>query len=440
MHPKHSIHILKQHTASWVILTLLLFVGCADSNDVSVYTIEKGDFNNIVKVQGLVEPVRSTNVLCPRGGDDGTIIFLIEDGVYVKEGETVCTIESQSLETYYNSQASRLEDLRAGLEKTKADLNMQYATLESQVRTNEAQTQIAHLDSLQLAYYSPNQKKIRELELKQVAIERDKFLKKLNALEIIQKSDIRKAEIEIQHVANQVESLKKELDGLTLTSPANGLAIRGRNPMTGEKYKVGDISWGNIAVVSIPEMESMKVKMEASETDYRYININDTVTFYFDAIPGVESYGKITHKLPVGKEYKRGSKVKFFEIEASIDSTSVIPEPGFTANCHIILKQVKDTIVVPQIAIYEEDSTKVVYVKNRQKFEVRPVVTAEVSSKEAVVTQGVHAGESVALRRPAESYIIRKKKKEIQTTDSLSLTSKDSLNISQHENKPDVEE
>lgn len=402
----------KHHkTAAYIsICFFLLFSSCKEDKDISVYVASKKDFENIVTVEGLVEPVKSTNIVSPRRGGQGTISFLIEDGVYVKEGDTICIIENLNLQNTYDQQVTRLESSMAGLEKTKADLSMQYALLDAQVKNNEAAAQIARLDSLQLEFYSPNQKKIREFELKQVEIEREKFKKKLDALSIIQNSELRKRELEIQRIANRVKSTKDELDGLVLRSPKRGLAVRNTSPLTDTKFAVGDNVWGNMVIVSIPEMDQMKVKLQASETDYRYININDAVTFHFDALPGSIGFGKIINKMPVGKGLTKTSKVKFFEIEASIDSTDVIPDPGFTARCHITLKQVKDTIVIPQVAVYEQDSMKVVYIKGNKGFQMRQVEMAETSAKEAVISRGIHAGETVALRKPAESDVTDKVK------------------------------
>lgn len=398
--------ITHQKIKNLILLSVLFsLISCGEEKEVALYTVEKKNFENIVVVDGLVEPVRSANIVAPRAASDGTVAFIIEDGTYVKAGDTVCVIENQMLQTNYDEQQTRLENAKAGLEKTRADLKMQYALLEAQVKANDAETQIAHLDSLQLQYYSPNQKKIRELELKQVAIQREKYKTKLDALGIIQSSEVRKLEIEIQRVANQVGSVKVMLDQLILVAPEDGIATRGMNPMTDKKYEVGDNAWGGIVIVSIPKMDKMKVKMQASETDFRYVNVGDSVIYKFDALPENEAYGKITNKMPVGKEISRGSKIKLFDIEASIDSTTKMPEPGFTARCSILIKQVMDTITVPQIAVYEQDSMKVVFVKYKGGFEVRQVMTAESSAKDAVITQGIAPGEIVALRRPSESMI-----------------------------------
>ena len=385
---------------------LLLIVACSNEHsEISTYTVIRKNFESTIIIDGYAEPVQSASVTCPRAGSGGTVAFLIEDGTWVNEGDILCTIENKSMETRYDEMLTNLENAEAGIEKTKAELSLQYTMLEADAKNNEAETQIAHLDSTRLQYYSPNQKHVRELELQIVGITRRKIEMKLASLTIIQKSEIKKLELEIQRLINNVESVKKDLDALVLRSAKKGLAIRGTNPMTDNKMAVGDVVYNGMPLVNIPEMDKMKMKIFASERDYRYINVNDSVYYTFDALEDNVAWGKILNKMPVGKEVKEGSKVKYFEIDASVDSTLVIPDPGFTATCYIMLKQVKDTLIIPQIAIFEQDSMKVVYVENKKGYEMRQVLIGESSPKDAVVTNGLYLDERIALSLPKDSQI-----------------------------------
>lgn len=144
-----------------LILTFIFLVlSCANENkDISTYTVLHKNFESTIVIDGYAEPVQSMAVSCPRSGSGGTVGFLIEDGTWVEEGDIVCSIENQSLQTRYDQLLIDLENAKAGIEKTKADLGMQYALLEAEVKNNDAETQISQLDSSRLQYYSPNQKK-----------------------------------------------------------------------------------------------------------------------------------------------------------------------------------------------------------------------------------------------------------------------------------------
>lgn len=392
------------------LLSLLFLFSCnsREANPDVTYTVVYSDFEDIIAIDGVVEPVNSTTIVCPRG-IDGIVVYLADDGTFVEEGEVVCLIEDQNLQNRYDQITVDLENAEANLTKTLADLAMQYALLEAQVKNNDAETQIANLDSLQLRYATPNQRKIKELELEKNAIEKNRYEKKLVALSIIQQSEIRKRELEIERLRNRLKSAREDLAKLEIKTTKKGLAVRPITWTTGKKLQVGDNVWNNMPILTIPEMERMKVKILAPERDFKIININDSVAYTFDAMPGNYAYGKILKKTPVGQQVKQDSKVKFFEIEASIDSVAVMPDPGFTVNCRVVLKQMKDTVAIPQIAVFDEDSTKVVYVRQKKGYEMRQVATGLYSQKEIIISEGLKPYETIALIKPKTNQIRSRK-------------------------------
>ena len=428
-------------------LLLILVYSCTfhESNEFSTYTTSHGTFESAIIIDGYTEPLQSSSATCPPY-IEGVVSFLIEDGTLVNEGDIVCIVEVQELQTNYDQMQTYLENAQVELNKIKADLSAQYALLQAQVKTNEAETEIAHLDSLQLKYSTPNQARIKELELERVSIEKKRYEKKLKALDVIQQSEIRRRELEIRQISNRLESEKSKLDALTVRAPKNGLAIRAIYPLTGKKLQVGDPVWHLMPLVTIPELATMKIKISAPEADYRYINIGDSVSYTFDAMPENSAWGKITTKSPVGQQYKEGSKVKFFEIEASIDSTLVMPEPGFTASCRIILQQIQDTLAIPQIAVFETDSMKVVYVQKKNSFEMRQVSTGLSSSKEVIITSGLEVNEVISLVKPPSDLVKKttllpkEETKEEENTppdseEGKSETPPQNLEMINHENK-----
>ena len=387
-----------------LVFKLLWVFSCSEDTNIATYAVLQGDFIDALLVEGAVEPVLSTTLVSPRN-TDGAVQFIVENGAYVEEGDIVCIIEFQELQNRYDQIVISLENAQTGLNKIRADLNMQYALLEAQVKTNEADTKIAQMDSMQLAFASPTQRMIKELELERASIEKARYEKKIEALKVIQQSEIRRHELEIQRLTMRVKAMEEELDALTIRAPRSGLVIRANNPLTGNKLQVGDPVWSNFPLATMPEFKEMKVKIMASETDYKNINVNDSVYYTFEAMPDNFGTGKILRKSPVGQPLRRGGTVRFFEIEASIDSVMVMPEPGFTAICRIILKQSRNVLSVPQIAIFDEDTIRVVFVQQKKGFERRQVLTGISSIRESVITAGLTDGEVIALSKPDPRWV-----------------------------------
>ena len=402
----------------WLIACIVIsLVSCKSEVDSATYTVTQRNFVDKITVEGVAEPVMSTPLMTPMYCD-GVIEYLVEDGIYVKAGDLICQIKFQDLQVEYDAMLINMENAQAGINKAKASLNLEYALLEAQVRNNEADTKIASLDSTQIAYLTPTQRRIKQLELERVTIDKNRFDKKLKVLSFIQQTEIKKMELEIRSFANYIQTIKERLEQMTLRAPKDGLIIISNSPVTDNKFQIGDPVWSNMTIAIIPENSTMKVKLRASETDYKYISVGDSVVYTFDAMPGNIGMGKILMKAPMGVPYRRNSKVKFFEIEASLDSAIVLPEPGFSTNCHIILKHVESAISVPRISVFEEDSAKVVYVKRKNGgYEMRQVETGLTSLSEAVVLVGLNDGETVSLSKPKASQV----KRQVMLPDSLRI-------------------
>ncbi len=378
-----------------------IFVSCNKNDNEQALTCEiyPIDFVDIIDIEGTVEAVNSVTYTCPRR-IEGELVYLVEDGTHVSKGDTVCIIKNKDLESDLEQTLLRVEDSKADLVKSIANLDMQYAMLQAEVQSNETQTLIQKLDSLQLNYVSETQRKITELELKKAHIQRQKLLDRLEALEVINKAEIKKRKLSIQRDEMRVQEVKDKLAQMILVSSQDGMAVRAISWLDGTKLQEGDQVWGNMPIVTIPDLSEVKVLLFASEINYKQIEVGDKVEFEFDAMPSNKAYGKIAKKAPVGQPIARNSKVRIFEIEASVDSFNMVPEPGLSAKSKIFLQNIKDTIVVPQISIFEEDSISVVYVKNSNTYERREIEIAEKSQKYAVVSNGLSGNECVALIKP----------------------------------------
>lgn len=400
--------ILLQSLLPLLIIILLTAVSCKDDKDekLPLLKLKKTIFEDKLNITGSVEPERSTVMSSP-DEFDATIVYLVENGKHVEEGDVVCILENKDLENSYDQFLIEVENAAARREKSIADMKLSYALLEAQVKSLDAQTKISNLDSLQLKYLSPNQKKIKELELQKAAIEKDRLDKKLKSQQLINNAQMRRLEFEVMSWENRIKSADDMMLKLTIKARQSGVASRAESQLNGLEIKEGDQIWSGSPLVRIPDLTKMKVTILASEAEYKRMQMNDLVEFTFDAMPGNKGWGKITKKAPVGKPVARDSKVKVFEMEASVDSSLKIPAQGYTANCKVILNQIKDTIVIPQVAIFDVESRKMVYVKIKNGFEGRQVLTGVTSPNDAVIIKGLKGNETISLMKPSSSSIKR---------------------------------
>lgn len=390
-----------------MFLSALLF-SCnkAEIKELPTFTVHKTTFEEYITQYGTVEPVETTVLSCPLYSD-GDVTFIVPDGTFVKAGDLVCTIEDKRLKKNYNEALIQLEMEKAQLSKTRTELDFQYALLEAQVKNNLAQSQISNLDSLQLNFLSPKEKRIKELELQKVAIDKAKLEKKLRSLAIINNSELRRNEFTIQQLEDQIKTAKTQLEALNIKAPKDGVALVVTH-YTGQKLKVGDNVWNNMPVLKIPNATKVKIVFKSPEIDYKQIEIADSVVMTFDAMPGNIAWGKISTKSPVGQPYKEKSKVKLFDMEASVDSCISTPGLGLSANLKIYLKRQPNVIAIPQIGCFDYEGIKVVYVKQPNGYEMRQVQVGVSSQKSTVITSGLKVNELISLAKPPTDNIVSK--------------------------------
>jgi len=377
----------------------------AEFDSIITSVVDKKDYVDEVIISGTLEAINTRSYSCRSLWSEATIQFLIKEGSFVFPGDTLCILEASELENQYFQALNELEQAKAAYNKSEADLALQYLLLEAEVRNIEATTEISRLDSLQMEFTSPSSREIIGLDLRKAEVEKNMKLKKLEFLKQINDSELQKMKLRIDQQQNQVEKAKSQLDNLTLTSTGEGVVVYAIHWESGSKVREGDGVWEGLPIIKIPDLTSMQVKLEVIEADYRRLEKDQTMLIRVDAFPDIELTGNIKFKAPVGKPFKRNSEVKLFEVIASLDSTSFSIQPGLAVTCNVLVNHIEDTIVVPVVSLFDEDSIRVVYIAEENQFKKRKVSVSEYNNKEAIITAGLSAGESFAMMKPPESLI-----------------------------------
>lgn len=392
----------KRIVLPYVAVIGIAFASCSSGMEGKLpsYAVERRDYEDVLVMEGYTESVNSVNINCPPNVD-GTIVNIVESGTYVKEGDVVCIIEDVGVANSFDRLTLDLESAYAELEKLKASQRLDSALLDAQVKNNAAEAMLAESDSLQMIYMSATERETKKLQLQRAAIERERLLKKVESTKVMQKIDLMRMEKHIAWVKRNLEAERKKMESLKIRATKDGLAVRGRRwPWSDETWNVGDNVWNGRSVVTLPDFDNMKVLLYAQETEYKRLHMGDSVMYTFDAMPENRGWGRIIKLASVGQTRTSGSQVKTFEIEASVDSLLAPIEPGLSARCHIYIKHIPDTIVVPTISVFDKDSLKVVYVQNGRKYEEREVTLGIGSPKMTIISNGLNEGEQIALIRP----------------------------------------
>lgn len=410
---------------TYIVLITILLSACGEKrsgekrSDILTFELKRSHFTEKIDAPGTVQAVNTISLSAPRipGASNLTVIHLVDDGSYVKKGDTICVISSTELSTRLETNILDLETNRADMKKLEADNAMNLSMLEAQIENNNAQVALNSLDSVQQKFAPPVKQKLFDLELKKSNVIKAKLQKKFDALKKISDSDIRKMNSRIAQSENLIMNLKNQLLSLKLVAPIDGMVLHVISPILysrgggtiGGNIKEGSSVFGGMTVLQIPDRNEMQVTVEVPEADYKRIEENQKVLIEINAANKLKTTGTVKKKTLMGQTNRfhgeTQSKIKTYEVIVKVDSCHNLMTPGLSADCDILISSVRDTLVIPTSSIFQVDSTKVVYVATDGKFFPVTIETGLTNSSETIVSNGLSGNEVIALVEPPHNLI-----------------------------------
>ena len=425
-------------------LLLILLTACKrEKVNIISYDLQRTDFIEKISARGTIQAVNTLTIVTPRiMFSNVTVQYLAEDGAYVKKGETICILDAPELISFLESGENNLEITKADMNKLEADNIMKLSVLQAQIEINESKVAQYSLDSIQQKYAPPVKQKLFALELEMANVEKTKLRKKFAAQKRIDDAELRSMKSRIMRVENDNQRFKDQIISLTIVAPRDGIVMHVESPVAmfltvsgsglsagtrGGKIKINSSVFPSMPLLKMPELNQMQLSVEVPEVDYKRIELGQKVFISVDAIKDLGTTGKIKKKTLVGKQAEGQPSVKIYEVIVSVDSCHLQMKPGLSALCNIIVDEVKDTVVVPTLAIFEKDSTKIIYVSNGEKFSAVTVETGLANSSESIISKGLTGDETIALVEPPFKMVVQKEKVNREVKNGLDSIRKDTI-------------
>ncbi len=415
---------------NFFVAVIILFISLASCTPkkTSLLTcdLSRTDYTETIQSTGTIKAVNSVTITAPTSWYYGNLSvgWIKPEGSRVEKGDTICILKCDELLKSLDDQKTKLETQKADFKKLEADNALNLAMLEARVKENQAGMSISQLDSIQVRYAPPIKKQLMALELEKSRVEERKLQKKFLAEKTIDETDVRQMKARIIQAENYVQMTGDKVKELIITAPLSGLLCRGESQgmmmmMSSEGTstfdlgaypQVGAAIFPEMGLMNLPDLTEMQVILEVQEVDYKRIEKGQKVKIIVDAAGKLETTGEIKVKsLAPKQDYSGQSKIKLYEVTVSIDSCHTRMPPGLSARCDILINQIKDTIVVPTMAIFERDSMKVVYVAENEKFRPVKVETGLSNSSQTIINKGLKGKETIALIEPPHNYLIKPK-------------------------------
>jgi multidrug resistance efflux pump len=365
--------------------------------------VARKDFVRSRRLTGTVEAVQSTLIPAPRlaGQNNNSLVImrLVNNGATVKPGDTLVEFDRQDQIRNALDRKADLTDLEQQIKKAEAEEIAANASDESalqQARDAEARAKLELIKNDMLPKIEAEKNTLAyeqaQATLKQL---QDSFpLKRAAAA-----ANIKALEIRRDRSANTMRQAESNADKMLIVSPLPGVAVIKTTWKSGGapvEFIEGDEVRPGQPGVEVVNPTAMRVRARVNQADVNELRVGQPVQVGLDAYPSLSFPGNITQISPIAQQSTLSPKVRTFVVLVIVHGSHPNLMPDLTASLDVQLERTAGAIVVPRDSLVMDGEQAYVMVQRGSGFERHDVAVGTMSATEAVVTNGLDAGATIA--------------------------------------------
>src|SRR5215475_14497663 len=371
-----------------------------------VVQIKPRDFTLKIYADGELQSAESMTIAVPSVPIERLrIATVVADGRHVNKGDTLVEFDQEEMDLQMLEQRSNLEMSNQKINKGELGSNVEKTDIVKDKR-------IAELELQKINEFLPRDTLIySQRDIIEGQINKDFSEKKLVFADarLLLKGKVYTLDeaillLERQQADTKIGQIERAFASLKLTSPASGIVVY-NNPeyfFGGFSIQPGRTVWIGSTLFNLVNPDKMDAKCFVLEKDAGELKVDQPVTVTLDPFPGQEFAGKVKTIDNLARPIDQGSQVKYFQIIVTLEKTDPeLMKPGVKLKAQIRAGEMKSVIVVPRSAVVKKDSDFAVFVrKPHGQFEPVKVKLGQGDLIQVVVTEGLRAGQSLALNPP----------------------------------------
>jgi HlyD family secretion protein len=375
-----------------------------------------------LSADGNVESAVNIDLKC-EVAKGSAILWIVEDGEQVKQGDKLVELDSSALEEQVNTQRIAYEKARAVMIQAEKDfaaakiavqeyLEGTFVTELLKVESNitiatenlrSAQNTLDHsqrmfrkgyISALDLASQTFSVQRA-QLELDSANTAKDvlvKYTKVKMVQELESKRDSAEAQVNSEKASfaleeSRLKRLEAQVLKCVITAPADGMAVyanetdhHGRSEQP--QIELGAAVRERQTILRLPDLAQMQVKINVHESRVEALGraLRQTkkagqVLPARVVIQGKPLQGRLVSiaNQPAPIDFRMGN-IKQYPAIVAIDGSAEDLRPGMTAKCEVVLDTRTDVLMVPVAAIVEQQGEYVCWVATDDGFQRRPLV------------------------------------------------------------------
>jgi RND family efflux transporter MFP subunit len=334
-----------------------------------------GNREALLNATGYVTPRRRATIAAKITGRVTGVFF--DEGTHVHQGQLLATLDDA--------------DAQRALGSAKADRDSAKAAIaDYEVQQKNARILLYRTEELQKAGVEPQE----QLDNARTSVE------SLQA-----KVDLAKAQAAASEA--RIQEAQQAVDNCTIRAPFDGIVVS-KDAQVGEM--VSPISAGGgftrTGIATIVDMNSNEIEVDVNEAYITRVKPDQPVTAILDAYPDWEIPSRVRTIIPSADRQKATVKVRVSFVKLD---PRILPDMGIKVTFLGDEPSSKDVaampaILIPQSAVRDDDSKKVVFLLKDDKAERRAVTLGGNRGSEIEVTAGLGVGDSVIVPGPANLH------------------------------------
>jgi len=423
--------------------TLYSDSGRVDTTKLIRSTATVAPFDHIVLEQGEIESSSNqvvTSEVKSRGGSGIAILWVVEEGTRVKEGDKLVELDRAELETREKEQKiavitaeARLATAEANLEQAKIarkeyleglfiqeekGILAKRAVAEQQLRTATLKLQSGErlvskglAKSLQLeadqfaVADAQNKLDVEDAALKVLRnLTKQKMLVQYDSDIEAATASLSAAESELLEEKAEYEDVSSQIDKCVMYAPADGVVVHAnryssRGGSAEFVVEAGATVRERQEIIRLPDPTLMQIKCKINESRVTLIREGMPAKISVDAIPGLQLVGRVkkVNRYAEPGSWMSSSVKEYATIVEIIDPPENI-RTGMTAEAQIFVEQLPDALQVPIQALYEHGNDFYTLVqRGDDQFETVTVKVQATNDQMAAIESGLQEGDSVIL-------------------------------------------
>ncbi len=397
---------------AWVLLAVLVVTVASGVfrdryRDLRFTEVTVGEFILDVIVRGELLSERSRSIVAPTSRGMLQLVWLVDEGVYVEEGDVVARIDESSMLNQREQRELQLETQQGNLDNFLANKPNQIRSAESSLQTTQYDLELAEIRLGLAEFESEQQRAQRQLSYENALLNVDEAERSLSSLSSKLEVDEMRQRTRIRQAQQRLDDVIEQLSAFTLLAPISGIVVFGETyggATEGmRKIRAGDNIHRGMSIITIPDLSEMLSKINIIEGDYRKVEVGDPVEIRLDAIPGPVFTGRID-EIAALASYDEMANRSYFNAVVRLDSVDAGMRPGMTASLRITYEERENALYIPNEAVFEVDGRTVVFPR-RNLPEPREIRLGDRNMMSVVVLEGLEPGEEIALTDPRTLHV-----------------------------------